>query len=159
LTVAGELQVELWVSTTAGDADWVVKLVDEFPGRLPDFDPKSGDEDLGHSERLVRSEIFRGRYREGYDQPRPFTPGEVTRVAFPLQGVLHTFAAGHRVAIHLQSSLFPFFDRNPQSWVANIFEAREEDFVAATHRVYRGPARASRVVVGVLPTTAGAAGP
>lgn len=150
VTLGGPLAVELWVATTGGDADWVVKLVDEFPGRLPDFDPESGDEDLGHTERLVRSEIFRGRYREGYDRPRPFTPGELSKVAFPLQGVLHTFARGHRIAIHVQSSLFPFFDRNPQGWVGNIFEAQEGDFVAATHRVYRTPEHPSRVVVGVL---------
>lgn len=159
LTLAGELQVELWVSTTAGDADWVVKLVDEHPGRLPGFDPESGEEDLGHSELLVRSEIFRGRYREGYDRPLPFTSGEVTRVAFPLQGVLHTFARGHRIAIHVQSSLFPFFDRNPQSWVANIFAAREADFVAATHRVYRRPAQQSAVAAGVLQAEVAAAAP
>jgi hypothetical protein len=152
VTLAGPLQVSLRVATTAEDADWVVKLVDEFPPRLPGFDPASDEEDLGHTERLVRSEIFRGRYREGYDRPRPFEPGRAALVSFPLQGVLHTFERGHRISVHVQSSLFPFFDRNPQSWVDNIFEARAEDFVAATHRVYRSPENGPAVLAGVLPS-------
>jgi predicted acyl esterase len=136
VTVAGPLVAELWVSTTGHDADWVVKLVDEFPGRLPGFEPGEDGRDLGHTERLVRAEIFRGRYREGYDRPQPFRPGEVARVEFPLQDVLHTFKCGHRIQLQIQSSLFPFFDRNPQSWVPNIFEAGPGDFVATRHRVY-----------------------
>jgi hypothetical protein len=150
ITVAGPLTVELWVATTGEDADWVVKLVDEHPGRLPGFDPGGDERDLGHTERLVRSEIFRGRYREGYDRPLPFVPGEVMRVEFPLQDVLHTFRRGHRIQVQVQSSLFPFFDRNPQTWVPNIFEADAEDFVAATHRVHRSAAHPSALHVGVL---------
>ncbi|MFV2074280.1 MAG: CocE/NonD family hydrolase, partial [Thermoanaerobaculales bacterium] len=99
LTVAGPLGAELWASTTGTDADWVVKLVDEFPGRLDGYDPDSDDEDLGGTQRLVRSEIFRGRYRNGYDRAEPFVPGEPTRVVVPLQGVLHTFKKGHRIMI------------------------------------------------------------
>ncbi len=129
----------------------MVKLVDEFPGRLPGYDKESDEEDLGHTERLVRSEMFRGRYREGYDHPVPFEPGKITRVEFPLQGVLHTFKKGHRIVIQIQSSLFPFFDRNPQTFVPNIFEAEEDDFVAATHRIYHSPGHPSAIWVGVLP--------
>jgi putative CocE/NonD family hydrolase len=151
VTVVGPLVAELWVSTTGGDADWVVKLVDEYPGRLPDYDPESADCDLGHSERLVRSEIFRGRYRAGYDRPTPFTPGEVARIEFPLQDVFHTFARGHRIQVQIQSSLFPFFDRNPQSWVPNIFEATRDDFIAARHRVYRSADSPSALRLRVLP--------
>ena len=150
LTLAGGLTAHLWVSTTAGDADWVVKLVDEFPGRVPGWEKGSDEPDLGHTERLVRSEMFRGRFREGYDRPVPFRPGEATLVEFPLQGVLHTFKAGHRVVIQIQSSLFPFFDRNPQTFVDNIFEAKEDDFVTATHRVYHSPVHPSSIRVGVL---------
>jgi len=155
LTVAGPLEAELWVSTTGTDADWVVKLVDEFPGRLEGYDPKSDEEDLGGTQRLVRSEIFRGRYRDGYDRAQPFVPGEPTRVVVPLQGVLHTFKKGHRLMIQIQSSLFPFFDRNPQTFVPNIFEADEEDFVKATHRVFISADHQSVIHVGVLPGPAG----
>jgi putative CocE/NonD family hydrolase len=155
LTVAGPLAAELWVSTTGTDADWVVKLIDEFPGRLEGYDPESDEEDLGGTQRLVRSEIFRGRYRDGYDRAQPFVPGEPTRVVVPLQGVLHTFKKGHRIMIQIQSSLFPFFDRNPQTFVPNIFEAEEKDFVKATHRVYVSADHQSAIHVGVLPGPAG----
>ncbi|MEN8162704.1 MAG: CocE/NonD family hydrolase, partial [Acidobacteriota bacterium] len=155
LTIAGPLEADLWVSTTGSDADWVVKLVDEFPGRLEGYDPDSGDEDLGGTQRLVRSEIFRGRYRNGYDRPEPFVPGEPTRVVVPLQGVLHTFKKGHRIMIQIQSSLFPFFDRNPQTFVSNIFKAEEKDFVKATHRVYLSADHQSVIRVGVLVGPAG----
>ena len=155
LTVAGPLEAELWVSTTGTDADWVVKLVDEFPGRLPGYDPDSDEEDLGGTQRLVRSEIFRGRYRNGYDRPEPFTPGEPTRVVVPLQSVLHTFKKDHRIMIQIQSTLFPFFDRNPQTFVPNIFEADEKDFLKATHRVYLSGDHQSAIRVGMLPGPAG----
>ncbi len=155
LTVAGPLEAELWVSTTGTDADWVVKLVDEFPGRLEGYDPESDEEDLGGTQRLVRSEIFRGRYRNSYDRPEAFVPGEPTRVVVPLQGVLHTLKKGHRIMIQIQSSLFPFFDRNPQTFVPNIFEADEKDFVKATHRVYVSADHQSVIHVGVLPGPAG----
>ena len=155
LTLAGPLKAELWVSTTGTDADWVVKLVDEFPGRLEGYDPESDEEDLGGTQRLVRSEVFRGRYRNSYDRAQPFVPGEPTRVVVPLQGVLHTFKKGHRIMIQIQSSLFPFFDRNPQTFVPNIFEADEKDFVKATHRVYVSADHQSAIHVGVLPGPAG----
>ena len=153
--MAGPLEAELWVSTTGTDADWVVKLVDEFPGRLEGYDPKSDEEDLGGTQRLVRSEVFRGRYRDGYDRSQPFVPGEPTRVVVPIQGVLHTLKKGHRIMIQIQSSLFPFFDRNPQTFVPNIFEADEEDFVKATHRVFISADHQSVIHVGVLPGPAG----
>ena len=155
LTVAGPLEADLWVSTTGTDADWVVKLVDEFPGRLEGYDPESDEEDLGGTQRLVRSEIFRGRYRNGHDQPEAFVPGQPTRVVVPLQGVLHTFKKGHRIMIQIQSSLFPFFDRNPQTFVPNIFEAEEKDFVKATHRVHLSADHQSVIRLGVLPGPAG----
>jgi predicted acyl esterase len=100
---------------------------------------------------MVRSEIFRGRFRNSYEQPEPFVSGEVTLVEVPLQGVLHTFKRGHRITIQIQSSLFPLFDRNPQKYVPNIFEAEAEDYIKATHRVYRSAEYPSSIEVGVLP--------
>ena len=150
LTLAGPLAAELWVSTTGRDADWVVKLIDEYPGRLPGHDTTSEEPDLGGTQQMVRSETLRGRYRNSLSKPEPFEPGEVTAVTVELQDVLHTFKRGHRIVIQIQSSLFPLQDRNPQSWVDNIFTADEEDFVRATHRVYRSADHPSAVVVGVL---------
>lgn len=154
LTLAGPLEAELWVSTTGTDADWVVKLVDVNPGKLPGWTPKddeSGKRNRGGQQTLVRGEAFRGRFREDYSTPKPFKPGEVTKVRFFINDVFHTFKRGHRVMIQVQSSWFPFIDRNPQTFVPNIFEAKEEDFVRAFHRVYRSPANASSVKVTVLP--------
>ncbi len=99
---------------------------------------------------LVRGEVFRGRFRDGYEEPQPFVPNEVAHVQFELKDVLHTFKRGHRVMIHVQSTWFPFVDRNPRTFVPNIFEANREDFVKAHHRVHRSSAYASGVVVGVL---------
>lgn len=102
---------------------------------------------------MVRSEVFRGRYRRGYDDPRPFTPGKIEEVAVPLQDVLHTFEPGHRIMIQIQSSWFPLVDRNPQRWVANIFKAKADDFVAATHSVHRSSTHPTRIEFSTLPAT------
>jgi hypothetical protein len=154
LTLAGPLEAELWVSTTATDADWVVKLIDVNPGKMPGYTPadeREGKKNRGGQQTLVRGEPFRGRFRESYSEPRPFKPGEATKVRFTINDVFHTFQRGHRVMIQVQSSWFPFIDRNPQTFVPNIFEAKEEDFVRAFHRVYRSAAHPSSIKVNVLP--------
>jgi hypothetical protein len=152
LTLAGPLEAELWVSTTGTDADWVVKLIDVNPGKMRGWKQEDGKRDRGHQQTLVRGEPFRGRFRESYSEPRPFKPGEVTKVRFVINDVFHTFQRGHRVMIQVQSSWFPFIDRNPQTFVPNIFEAKEADFVRAFHRVYRSAASPSSLKVKVLPS-------
>ena len=159
LTIAGPITAKLWVATTGSDADWVVKLIDEFPPRMPGYVKPTREQlysgdfvDEGGTQRMVRSGILRGRYRDSYERPEPFVPGEITLVELPLQDVLHTFKRGHRVMIQVQSSLFPFIDRNPQSWVDNIFEADEEDFIKATHRVWHSKEHASAIEFKILPT-------
>ena len=151
LTLAGPLEADLWVSTTGGDSDFVVKLIDVFPGEIPGYDPDSGEPNLGHYQRLVRYGVIRGRFRNSYETPEPFVPGEATRVQWTIEDAFHTFKKGHRIMIQVQSTFFPFIDRNPQSWVPNIFEAEEEDFVPVTNTVYRSADRASRIGVGILP--------
>ena len=156
LTLAGPLEAELWVSTTGTDADWVVKLIDVNPGKMPGFsreDAEAGKRNRGGQQTLVRGEPCRGRFRESYSEPKPFKPGEVTKVRFVINDVFHTFKRGHRVMIQVQSSWFPFIDRNPQTFVPNIFEAKEEDFVRAFHRVYHSAAHPSALEVNVLPAT------
>ncbi len=151
VTLAGPMSARLWVSTTGADADWVVKVIDEYPPRLPGYDPNSDAPDLGHTQRLVRLEGFRGRYRHSYSAPEPFVPDQAELVEIPLQAVFHTFLPGHRVMLQVQSTLFPLFDRNPQTWVDNIFDAEASDFRPQTHRVWHDPDHPSAIELTVLP--------
>jgi putative CocE/NonD family hydrolase len=148
LTLAGPLQADLRVSTTGGDSDWVVKLIDVFPANAED--PPGQTRPMAGYQMMVRSEAIRGRFRNSTSKPEPFTPGQVTRVPLELQDVLHTFKKGHRVMIQVQSTWFPLIDRNPQKYVDNIFLADDKDFIKATQRVYRMKAQPTSVQVGVL---------
>ena len=149
LTIAGPITASLTVSTTGTDADWVVKVVDVYPDRVAD-EKGSTDNTLGGYQQLVRGDVIRGKFRNGFERPEPFTPGEPTPVEFRLEDVLHTFRRGHRVMVQVQSSWFPLIDRNPQRFM-RIPEATDADFQKATHRVYRSAARPSRLTVGILP--------
>ena len=152
VTLGGEMTARLFVSTSGTDADYVVKLIDVYPMGEPDspYRPDTTVHYAGYQQ-LVRGEIMRGRYREGFDKPEPFVPGRATQVQFRLQDVLHTFKKGHRIMIQVQSSWFPAFDRNPQRYVPNIYDAKASDFVKATERVYHTPSRASGLQVEVIP--------
>lgn len=149
LVLAGPIVADLLVSTSGTDADWIVKVIDQFPDDAPEpaneeaLDP--GQKHSGY-QMLVRSEVIRGRFREDRSRPEPFTPNEATRVRLPLQDVMHTFKPGHRLVVQVQSTWFPLVDLNPQTYVENLFDARESDFVKATHRVFAG----SRVEVSRL---------
>jgi putative CocE/NonD family hydrolase len=150
LTLAGSILADLWVSTTGSAADWVVKLIDVYPDELPGADEDSDEPDRGGQQTLIRAEVFRGRFRESYETPKAFVPDEVSHVSFELQDVLHTFQRGHRVMVQVQSSWFPFVDRNPQTYVPNIFEATVDDFIKTVHRVHRSKQHPSHIEVGVL---------
>ncbi|MDC0720125.1 CocE/NonD family hydrolase [Nannocystis bainbridge] len=153
LTVVGPVEAELFVSTTGTDADWIVKLIDVLPD---DTGATRGERDemkyakLGGYQMMVRSEVVRGRFRDSAEKPAPFVPGKVTKVTVPLLDVLHTFKKGHRVMIQVQSSWFPLVDRNPQTFVANIFKAQASDFKKATHKVHHAASHPSRVRLPVL---------
>jgi putative CocE/NonD family hydrolase len=150
LRIAGPIKVTLYVSTTSTDADFVVKLIDVYPGDAPDPNPNPRNERMGGYQQLVRGEPFRGKFRTGFDNPQPFTPGKVERIEFELPDTFHAFRRGHRVMVQVQSSWFPLVDRNPQKFL-KIHEARSEDFVKATHRVHRSAQAASQIVLPVLP--------
>jgi putative CocE/NonD family hydrolase len=150
LTLAGPIQANLWVSTTGTASDWVVKVIDVYPGEIPGYDPESGEPNRGGQQTLVRADVFRGRFRNSYEVPEPFVPGEVAEVSFELQDVLHTFKRGHRLMVQVQSSWFPFIDRNPQSYVPNIFEATEDDFIKVTNTIHRSPEHPSHIEIGVI---------
>ncbi len=136
MTLAGPVEVELFVSTTGSDADWVVKLIDLFPNTANQRGLNQRDIEVGGYQMLVRGDIFRGKYRNSFEQPEPFQPGEVTRVKFTLPDLNHTFKEGHQIMIQIQSSWFPLFDRNPQTFT-NIYQCGEEAFQKATHKIYR----------------------
>ena len=150
LTVAGPIECNLQVSTSGTDSDWVVKLVDAYPGNYPDPTPNPSGVRMGGYQQLVRGEPFRGRFRGGFDKPEPFEPGRVAKVSFTMPDVLHTFRRGHRIVVHIQSSWFPLVDLNPQKFMA-IHEATEADFQKATQRVYRSRQSPSSIQVRVLP--------
>ncbi len=150
LTFAGPLTATLHVSTTGTDADWVVKLVDVYAGDFPDPKPNPADIAMGGYQQLVRGDVFRGKFRNSFEKPEPFKPGEVAKIEFTIPDILHTFRRGHRVMVQVQSTWFPLVDRNPQTFV-NIPTAKPEDFKKATHRVYRGGNAASALTVQVLP--------
>ena len=136
LTLAGDIMAKLRVSTTGTDADWIVKLVDVYPPDHPDYEETQAYLKMGNYHQMVRSEVLRGRYRNDFAQPEPFTPNEVTAVDIKLQDVLHTFKKGHKIQIQVQSTWFPYIDINPQTFVENIFYAAPEAFRSQEHRVY-----------------------
>jgi uncharacterized protein len=156
LTCAGPLRPELFVATTGTDADWVVKLIDVYPDdfKNPDFKESGQPWDrtpnpMGGYQQLVRGEVMRGKYRDSFEKPAPFTPGQPTRVAWSMNDIFHTFRKGHRVMVQLQSTWFPLMDRNPQTFT-NIYAAKPEDFKKATHTVFHDADRPSGVGVWLL---------
>lgn len=150
LTLAGHIQADLWVSTTGTASDFVVKVIDVWPGEVPGHDKKSKSDNPGSQQLLIRADVIRGRFRDSYEHPKPFESGKPTRVSFKLSDVLHTFKRGHRVMIQVQSTWFPFIDRNPQKYVPNIFEAEASDYITVTNRLYHSKAHPSHIEVGVL---------
>ena len=149
-TIAGPIDAELWVSTDKSAADWVVKVIDVYPGDEPDRTIDGQKIQMSNAQLLVRYEILRGRFRNSFERPEPFKPNQVTKVPIHLYDVCHTFQKGHRMMVQIQSSHFPFFDRNPQKYVANIFDAKESDFVKATHKVWHSKKYPSHLKIGVL---------
>jgi uncharacterized protein len=138
LTITGEPIAHLFAATTGSDSDWVVKLIDVYP----DVAQPAG---MGGFEFMLAEEVFRARYRNSFEKPEAVTPGKVTPYAFSLRSRDHTFKAGHRIMVQVQSTWFPLIDRNPQTYVPNIYEAVESDFRAATQSVYRSRDDASYV--------------
>jgi len=150
ITLAGPLQANLYVSTTGTDSDWIVKLIDVYPNQMTNNEGDSNKPDFGAQQMMVRGEVFRGRFRESYQLPKPFIPNKVALVSFELQDILHTFKRGHRIMIQVQSTWFPLVGRNPQKFVPNIFNAEVKDFIPVTNRVYLSKRYPSHIEVGIL---------
>jgi putative CocE/NonD family hydrolase len=150
--IAGPIKVNLHVSTTGTDSDFVVKLVDVYPDdyptpAAPEGQPVRADAvKMGGYQQLVRGEPFRGKYRKSFEKPEPFVAGEPAPIAYELPDVYHAFRKGHRMMVQVQSSWFPLVDRNPQVFM-EIPTAKPSDFKKATQRVYRSGAMASSITV------------
>ena len=146
VTIAGEIVAHLFASTTGSDADWIVKLIDVYPGarsRRPGSWP-------GY-QLMVANEVFRGRYRKSFEKPEADRAGRrCIDYTFNLHTQNYTFRKGHRIMVQVQSTWFPLIDRNPQTFVPNIFEAKSSDFRSATHRIYRSAQSPSHVVLPIV---------
>ncbi len=154
LTVLGPIQVNLHVSTSGTDSDFVVKVIDVFPGDYPTPEwrdpqpPPANRVRMGGYQQLVRGEPFRGKFRKSFERPEAFIPGVPDVLSFQLGDVAHVFRRGHRLMVQIQSSWFPLVDRNPQTF-ADIPRARPEDFKLATQRIYRSKERPSAITLPV----------
>ena len=145
LTLAGAPMANLFASTSGTDSDWVVKLIDVYPDEVP------SQPEMGGYQLMISADIFRGRYRDSFEHPTAIPADQVQRYRFVMPTVNHVFQPGHRVMVQIQSSWFPLYDRNPQTFVPNIFFAKPADYVKATQRVYHSGAQASFVELPVVP--------
>jgi putative CocE/NonD family hydrolase len=149
VTIAGPIVANLFVSTTGTDADWIVKLIDVYPGDAPDNSPAGRHVKMGGFQMLLAGEVFRSKYRNSFERPEALLPGEVTKIEFDLRDKSHTFLKGHRIMVQVQSTWFPVIDRNPQKFT-DIYHASEEDFQLAEHRVFRSFEYPSHVKVRII---------
>ena len=149
LTIVGPVEVELYISTTGSDADWVVKLIDVYPDTAHNRGLDPNEIEVGGYQMLIRGDIFRGKYRNSFEYPEAFEPGKVTKVKFILPDVNHTFLKGHQMMIQVQSSWFPLFDRNPQTFT-DIYNCEEDAFQSAIHRVYHSSEYPTKLTFSVI---------
>ncbi|MBV9612640.1 MAG: glutaryl-7-ACA acylase, partial [Acidobacteriaceae bacterium] len=137
--IGGAPVADLFAATTGSDADWVVKLIDVYPDEFP------SELELGGYQLAISMDIFRGRYRESFEHPSAIPANRPQRYRFVLPTVNHVFLPGHRIMIQVQSSWFPLYDRNPQTYVRNIFFAKPADYVKATQSLFRSAEMPSAV--------------
>jgi putative CocE/NonD family hydrolase len=144
LRVAGQPIAQLFASTSGTDSDWVVKIIDVWPDEVPN------NRKMGGYQQMLSADIFRGRYRVDPANPAALKPNEALPYRIALPQVSHTFLPGHRVMVQVQSTWFPLYDRNPQTFVPNIMFAKPGDFVKATQRVWHTPQAASAIELPVV---------
>jgi hypothetical protein len=136
LTLTGDILAKLKVATTGTDADWIVKIIDVHPADAEDQEGMQDHLKMSNYHLMVRSEVMRGKFRNSFTYPEPFTPNKPTDVTIKLQDVFHTVKKGHKLQVQVQSTWFPLIDLNPQTFVPNIFKAEKEDFKTQTHTVF-----------------------
>jgi putative CocE/NonD family hydrolase len=144
MTIAGDVVAHLFASTTGTDADWVVKLIDVYPDSVADRST------MGGYQLIVNADIMRGRYWKSFSKAQPIPANTVTQFNVDLHQQLYRFLKGHRIMVQVQSTWFPLYDRNPQTFVTNIFHAKPSDFKARQHRVWHTPRYPSHLSVSVL---------
>jgi hypothetical protein len=150
--VAGPVKINLNLSSTGTDSDFIVKLIDVYPGDYPTPKPLDGlpvpanAVRMGGYQQLIRGEPFRAKFRNSFEKPEPLTPGQPFSINFQLPDLFHAFRRGHKIMIQVQSSWFPLVDRNPQKFM-EIPKATEADFQKATERVYRSTSLSSSVTL------------
>lgn len=149
VTIAGPISADLFVSTTGTDGDFVVKLIDVYPDNEKDPSPNPAQVKLGGYERLIRTEIFRGKFRNSYEKPEPFIPGKVTEIRINLNDAFHTFKPGHKIMIQVQPSYFPFFDVNPNTF-CDIYNADLSKFQKAEVKLFHSKEYPSSVTLAIL---------
>ena len=135
--ISGQPIANLVASTSGTDADWVVKLIDTYP------DEVAGQPNMGGYQLMVSADVLRGRYRESLEIAKPIPANQALLYRFALPTANHVFLPGHRIMVQIQSSWFPLYDRNPQTFVPNIFWAKPEDYRKAVQRIYHSPGQAS----------------
>ncbi len=145
LRVSGAPEVNLYASTSGTDSDWAVKLIDVYPGTV------ASQPGMGGYELAISLDIFRGRYRTSFEHPEAITANEPLLYRFAIPTVNHVFRPGHRIMIQVQSTLFPLYDRNPQKFVPNIFDAKPADYQKATQRIWHALGDASFISLPVVP--------
>uniref|UniRef100_UPI003217CD0D CocE/NonD family hydrolase n=1 Tax=uncultured Draconibacterium sp. TaxID=1573823 RepID=UPI003217CD0D len=152
ITVTGSVIANVVTSISTTDADFIVKIIDVFPDDFS-YDEVDGWKDdtypMGGYQMLVRGEVFRGRYRNSFENPSAFIPGQVEEVKFELPPIAHCFKKGHRIMVQVQSSWFPLVDRNPQQFV-DIYHCNESDFIKSTISIYHDATNASKIILPVL---------
>ena len=144
--LGGPIEVELHVSTSGTDSDWVVKLIDVYPNDYPDPKENPTGVRMGGYQQLIRGDVFRGKFRKSFEKPEPFIPNRPETVRFTMQDISHVIRPGHRLMVQVQSSWFPLIDRNPQTFV-DIYKANPADFQKATQRLYRTAGMPSRITI------------
>ena len=149
--IMGAPAVELFASTTGTDSDWVVKLIDVYPNDIPEGAAQGSKSSVAGFELPIGIEIFRGRYLKSFAQPAPLKAGKVEHYRWELPNVDHVFLPGHRIMVQVQSSLFPLYDRNPQTYVDNIMYAKPADYKKATQSIWFGGGNATAVALPVVP--------
>ena len=146
MKISGQPIVNLVASTSGTDSDWVVKLIDVYP------DEVASDPRLGGYQLMISVDIFRGRYRESLEQAKAYRGQPAVAIRYALPMANHVFLPGHRIMVQMQSSWFPLYDRNPQTFVPNIFWAKPADYQKATQRIYHAPGQASFIELPVVKT-------
>ncbi|WP_187269472.1 CocE/NonD family hydrolase [Flagellimonas hymeniacidonis] len=136
LTLAGDILAKLKVATTGTASDWIVKIIDVHPANTETNEEMQDHLKMSNYHLMIRSEVLRGRFRNSFSNPEPFTPNKKTDVTIKLQDVFHTIKKGHKLQVQVQSTWFPLIDLNPQTYVENIFKADETDFKTQTHTVF-----------------------